>query len=371
MILGITGYFASGKDTVAEYLEKKGFIHYSLSDVLRELLKKENKEITRENLQKRGNELRKKEGPDALAKRILKKLKQNNNYIISSVRTLGEIKILKENKDFKLIFVDASLETRFKRILKRNREKDPRTIKELKEMEDFEKNDKKSYGMHLDKCKKEADIIIKNDSSLKVLHKKINKMLEDLEKKNLKNENQTLRKDNIRKRPSKDGYYLNIAKQVSERSTCLSVKMGAVIVRNDQIVSTGYVGAPRGTRDSVEWGFCLRRKLKIPSGHRYELCRSVHAEMNAIINAARAGVSVLDGTMYLYGEKLYKGEGKRIDVFPCFICKKMIINAGIKRFVAGREDGSLKVFNVEDWVKAWQNRDMLDDMDVYDAGEYE
>ncbi len=369
MILGITGYFASGKDTVADYLEKKGFIHYSLSDILRELLKKENKQITRENLQKRGNKLRKKEGSNALAKRILKKIKLDKNYIISSVRTLGEIKVLRKNKDFKLIFVDSPLETRFERILKRNREKDPRTIKELKEMENFERSDK-SYGMHLGKCKKEADIIITNDSSLNILHKKINKMLNDLEKKQQKNENKTLRRDNARKRPSKDKYYLNIAKQVSERSTCLSVKMGSVIVKDDQIIATGYVGAPRGALDCNERGFCLRRKLKIPSGHRYELCRSVHAEMNAIINAARAGVNILGGTMYLYGEKLYMGKGERIDVFPCFICKKMVINAGIKRFVTSSKDGSFKVFSVEQWVKDWQHKDMLDDMDVYDAGEY-
>ena len=92
-------------------------------------------------------------------------------------------------------------------------------------------------------------------------------------------------------RLSKDAYYINIAKSVAARATCRSVKFGAIIVKDDQIIATGYVGAPRKTKDCLERGNCLRRELKIPSGHRYELCRSVHAEMNAIVNAARAGPS--------------------------------------------------------------------------------
>ena len=122
--------------------------------------------------------------------------------------------------------------------------------------------------------------------------------------------------------------------------------------------------------DCLERGKCLRRELKIPSGHRYELCRSVHAEMNAIINAARAGVSVLKGDIYLYGEKIFDAKPKRINMVPCFICKKMIINSGIKRVVASRKEGGHKVFNVEKWVKEWKEKDMLDDMDIYDAQYY-
>ena len=102
-------------------------------------------------------------------------------------------------------------------------------------------------------------------------------------------------------RISKDEYYLGIAREVARRSTCFRRSIGAIIVRDDQIISTGYVGAPRKTRDSVEHGFCLRDRLGIPHGQRYELCRSVHAEQNAIINAARAGVSLLGGDMYIFG----------------------------------------------------------------------
>lgn len=165
------------------------------------------------------------------------------------------------------------------------------------------------------------------------------------------------------KRISKDEYYLGIAKEVSRRSTCFRRSIGAIIIRDDQIISTGYVGAPRKTRDSFEHGFCLRDKLKIPHGERYELCRSVHAEQNAIINAARAGVVLLGGDIYIYGS-IY-GKGEPIDAFPCFICKKMIINAGLNRIICSTADGKMKIFTVSEWAKEWREGDILDDTHQY------
>lgn len=165
------------------------------------------------------------------------------------------------------------------------------------------------------------------------------------------------------KRISKIDYYLGIAREVSRRSTCWRRSIGAIIVRDDQIISTGYVGAPRKTKDSFEHGFCLRDNLGIPHGERYELCRSVHAEQNAIINAARAGVSLLGGDMYIYGS-VY-GSNEPINAFPCFICKKMIINAGLKRVICSTADGKKKIFYVSRWVKDWQKGDILDDRHQY------
>jgi dCMP deaminase len=164
-------------------------------------------------------------------------------------------------------------------------------------------------------------------------------------------------------RPSKDQYYLNIAKEVAQRGTCFRAKYGAIIVRDDQIVSAGYVGAPRGTKDCLERGYCLRDEFKIPHGTQYEACRSVHAEANAIINAARAGVNLLNGTLYLYSENGKTGE--RVDAMPCYICKKMIINAGLSKFVGSSYDGFLRVFHVEDWVAEWKQGDILDDKYQY------
>ncbi len=165
-------------------------------------------------------------------------------------------------------------------------------------------------------------------------------------------------------RISKEKYYLDLAKTLGQRSTCFRNKLGAIIVRDEQIVATGYIGAPRKTKDCIERNNCLRRQLNIPHGQRYEICRSVHAEQNAIINAARAGVSILGGDIYLSGAT---AEGKKLDTFPCFICKKMIINAGLKRFICTTKDDKIKVFLIEDWVKQWQKNDLVSDKDQYGA----
>lgn len=166
-------------------------------------------------------------------------------------------------------------------------------------------------------------------------------------------------------RPEKDEYYLNIAKVVATRSTCLKVSMGAIILKEDQIIASGYVGAPRHTRSSAEHGFCLRKKLNIPSGTQYELCRSVHAEQNAIINAARAGVSLLGGDIFIYGES--RETNQPIDAFPCFICKKMIINCELNRVITSSKDPDRRfmAFDVNDWITDWQESDIIEDKYKY------
>lgn len=166
----------------------------------------------------------------------------------------------------------------------------------------------------------------------------------------------------MEKRLEKNKYYLNIAKEVAKRSTCFRAKPGAIIVKNDVIVATGYAGAPRKTRDCFERGECIRDRLKIPHGQRYELCRSVHSEQNAIINAARSGTSILGGDMFIYVENK---DGELTNSFPCFICKKMIINAGLNRVVCSTSDGGYKIFNVHDWISDWQEKDILDDKYQY------
>lgn len=132
---------------------------------------------------------------------------------------------------------------------------------------------------------------------------------------------------NRMKRIDKINYYLDLAETVLERSTCMRSKYGAVIVKNDEIIATGYNGAPRGRKNCCEMGRCIREELKIPRGERYELCRSVHAEQNAIISAERT--KMIDSTLYLVGRKsetkFYVEKPN-----PCSLCKRMIINAGIK-----------------------------------------
>ena len=146
-----------------------------------------------------------------------------------------------------------------------------------------------------------------------------------------------------RKRPDRFEHYLNRAKVASERSTCLRRKVGAVIIKDGVELSSGYVGSPRGTPHCIDIGKCLRMELGIAPGERYELCRSVHAEQNAIINAARMGISIVNGEMYISSERIkgaydeIRGESDKI-YGPCMICKKEIINAGLKA-VHMREEG--------------------------------
>lgn len=148
-------------------------------------------------------------------------------------------------------------------------------------------------------------------------------------------------------RRDKTNYYLDMAEVASERGTCLRRNYGAVIVKNDAIVSTGYVGAPRGRANCIDLGFCMRQKLNIPRGERYEFCRSVHAEANAIISASRE--QMLGSTLYLCGKE--QGSGELVpDADCCTMCKRMIINAGISQVVIRRTHDTYETIDVRDWV---------------------
>lgn len=146
----------------------------------------------------------------------------------------------------------------------------------------------------------------------------------------------------------KINYYLDIAETVLERGTCLRRNFGAIIVKNDQIISTGYVGAPRGRINCCDLGYCARERLKVPRGERYELCRSVHAEANAIIHAQRA--DMLDSTLYLVGREVSTGEYIR-NATSCAMCKRMVINAGIARVIVRDDQDNYRIIQVaQEWI---------------------
>lgn len=148
-------------------------------------------------------------------------------------------------------------------------------------------------------------------------------------------------------RPTKSEYYIDIARSVAQRSTCLRRRFGAVIVKNDQIISTGYNGAPRQTTNCIDLGYCVRQKLNIPSGQNYELCRAVHAEMNAIIHASR--LDMVGGDLYLVGIESESGETVS-EITPCLLCKRVIINAGICRVILPLQPKGFKYIDVDDWT---------------------
>ncbi len=149
-------------------------------------------------------------------------------------------------------------------------------------------------------------------------------------------------------RIDKINYYLDIAEATLERGTCLRRNFGAVIVKDDEIIATGYTGAPRGRKNCCDLKYCQREKLNIPRGERYELCRSVHAEQNAIISAERK--RMIDSTLYLVG-KDYKTHEYVSNTRPCSLCKRMIINAGIKEIIVRDNKQDYTIINVEDFIK--------------------
>jgi dCMP deaminase len=148
-------------------------------------------------------------------------------------------------------------------------------------------------------------------------------------------------------RVSKHNYYLDIAQTVAERSTCLRKKYGAIIVKDDSIISTGYNGAPRGRQNCSDLNFCMREKLQIPRGERYEMCRSVHAEANAIIAAGR---DLMLGST-LYQTCVDPVDGQLVPgMCSCMMCKRMIINAGIERVVYRDTEDEYRVVEVSSWI---------------------
>lgn len=161
------------------------------------------------------------------------------------------------------------------------------------------------------------------------------------------------------KRRDKINYYLDIAESVLERGTCIRRNFGAVIVNNDRIISTGYTGAPRGRVNCNDVGYCTREKLNIPKGQRYELCRSVHAEANAIVAASRT--EMLGATLYLacHDAKTNELYG---EVEPCSMCKRLIINAGIETVIIRNTHDEYTTIKTESWV---DDDDSLNGSDGY------
>jgi len=149
-------------------------------------------------------------------------------------------------------------------------------------------------------------------------------------------------------RRDKHNYYLDIAETVLERGTCLRRNYGAIIVKNDEIISTGYTGAPRGRKNCCDIGICMREKLNVPRGTQYELCRSVHAEANAIISASRR--DMIGAVLYLVGKDAKTHELVK-NANSCTMCKRMIINAGIEKIIIRDTDNDYRSVEISNWIE--------------------
>ena len=305
MVIGLTGRNAAGKGEVAKYLQTKSFYYCSLSDAIREELRNRKIDVNRESLIRTGNELRQSFGPAVLADRILKHIEPDRNYVIDSIRNPAEVAALrKASTNFKLIKVDAPVRLRFERTVARQRESDPMTYEEFVALDNREAVGDPS-SQNLVQVEQLADEVLVNDGSLHELHPRIDAMvgrlLRDLP------------------RPGWDQYFMDIAKVVASRSNCMKRKVAAVIVRDKRIVSTGYNGTPRGTRNCNEGG-CPRCNNMAASGTGLDECLCSHGEENAIVQASYHGASLKDGIIYS-------------TFAPCLMCCKMIINSGIREVV--------------------------------------
>jgi len=307
MIIGLTGENCAGKSTVAEYLMKKGFYYFSLSDVIREELKTEGKSITRESLIQKGNELREKFGPGILGKKASQKVQKDKNYCIDSIRNPAEVEELRKLGRFFLFYVNAPAEVRFSRVRERRREEDPQTFDAFMEIEKLEMENAEKTKQNLKATFAMAQKTVVNEGSLIDLYEKIDLALAEAS-------------DEFKlSRPSWDDYFMGIAKVVASRSNCVKRKVAAVIVKDKRIISTGYNGTPRGTRNCSEGG-CPRCNSFTESGKNLDECLCSHGEENAIVQASYHGISIKDSTVYT-------------TFSPCLLCSKMIINAGIKEVV--------------------------------------
>lgn len=187
MIIGLTGKYCCGKGVAVEYLQKKGFVGFSLSDMLREELKKRGKEVTRDNLIDLGNKLRKKNGPGVLGKLALEKIAElkkegKSLFYVDSIRNPFEVRELRKDPEFKLVYIEADQLIRFQRMLERKREKDPETFKEFREKEARESKGTSKYSQRIDDTLKMVDLTIKNEGALKQFQKDLDKLIKDISK---------------------------------------------------------------------------------------------------------------------------------------------------------------------------------------------
>ncbi len=311
MIIGLTGTKASGKGAIADILQSKGFAFSSTSDRVREeAVSRGLNNYKIKDLQDIGNELRDKNGLGVLVNRTLEKLVGEKNCVIDGIRNLGEVERLRSESDFYLIGVDASLETRYQRLVQRARSSDP------KDWEGFLAMNKRDLGIgeqntgqQVGLCLELADYLFTNDYN----------SIEELTHEFVEGKKGFLNLFGKKRIPHWDEQFMRMSYEVGNRSKCLRRNVGAVLVKDNVKISDGYNGPARGAPHCEEKGGCLRAKLNIPSGQRDEICRAIHGEINAILNAETRSSR--------QGAKMY------VNTMPCSICSKIIANSGIEEVI--------------------------------------
>jgi len=306
VVIGITGTIASGKSTVAEILTEKGFKYYSVRNFLVDELEKKGLQINRENMVQVANELRTNNSSSYIIEKLYNQAKERNeNCVIESLRNPGEVSYLKDKGGFHLIAVDADPKVRYDRLKIRSGDTDKISFEDFILNEQKEMDSEDSNKQNIRKCIEMADFVLDNDNDVKSLKIKMNEVLEKI-------------KGHIR--PSWDEYFLEISRTVAKRATCDRGRTGCVIVRDKQILVTGYVGSPVGLPHCDEIGHQMKSVIHEDGTESRHCLRTAHAEQNAICQAAKLGISINGSTLYAM-------------MTPCPTCAKMIINSGISKIV--------------------------------------
>ncbi len=309
MLLGITGFNAAGKDTLAEFLERKGFVRKSLSDEIRKEAAVRGLNPVREVLIQLGTELRTKEGNAVLAKRTLAGIDPGANYTFISIRNPVEVEELKKRKDFSLIFIDADMRKRYERSEKRKRAGESQTFEQFKALEEKEYTSSDASGQQLLRVKGMADFVIMNDGSIEDFYRQTEGFLDKLHY--------------VYRRPAWDEYFMELTRTVAKRATCDRGRSGCVIVRDKRMLTTGYVGSPPGMAHCDEVGHHMKKMVHEDGSESWHCVRTLHAEQNAILQASKLGVSLEGATLYC-------------KMTPCRVCAMLIMGTGIKRVVCER-----------------------------------
>ena len=308
--IGITGTLGAGKGTIVDYLvQRHGFAHFSVRAFITEEIRRRGLEVNRDTMTLVGNDLRARHSASWIVEQLYEQAAASGcNCIIESVRTPGEVQALRGKPNFCLFAVDADPKLRYQRAVLRGSETDHIDYDTFLANEAREMDNPDPAKQNLAYCIAHADYSFDNGGTIEHLHQQVEQVLSKL----------------LHRRPSWDEYFMQLARTVAERATCDRGRSGCVIVKDRQLLVSGYVGSPSGLPHCDEVGHLFRQTIDA-DGHVSTHCvRTVHAEQNAICQAARRGIALDGATLYCR-------------MTPCRTCAMLIINCGIRRVVCERK----------------------------------